>query len=149
MDGEAEAYLTLISIGFLLTIALIMFFFKICKKTYVKSRNVLIKAYANMEELVRDIDITYSPAVVSYLMNQQIEPEKDFLATILNLYAKKIIDIEKIDGKYLIKEGEKSKQQLGEDEEYIYDIIMNDKEIDAKAFIVVRDTKVVHNGYFR
>lgn len=101
------------------------------KRLYRKIRDTIIrvKTYENIEELVRDIDVTYSPAVLSYLMNQEIEPQKDFLATILNLYAKKAINIEKIDGRYLLTPVEKSKLQLDSDEKYVYDIIVNDEKI--------------------
>lgn len=64
-------------------------------KYYKIIRNIKYKLEIKKEnkEFNRDIDVEYSPSIVSYLYNQKIELEKDLISDILNLYARKIIDI--------------------------------------------------------
>lgn len=80
----------------LIVIAIILIIInKIYVKNYKAIRNFIyrIEIKKTGSELYREIDAKYSPSVVSYLYNQKIEPEKDLVADILNLYARKIIDI--------------------------------------------------------
>lgn len=72
----------------------------------------------------RDIPDDYTPLEISYLVNEKIEIKKDFLATIINLYAKKII--------YFVKENDKFKIKLNtnnvnisQDERYVLDWYLN------------------------
>ena len=84
-------------------------------------------------ELKRDIDKIYSPSVVSYLYNQNTELKKDLISDILNLYARKIIDIkQKSNGEYNIvldkneyrKENIYYKNNILENDMYIIDTIV-------------------------
>ncbi len=61
--------------------------------TALKNKN--IKESNKIKDIyIRDIDVKYSPAVVSYLMNGKIEQDKDLVAVLLNLCAEKILKIE-------------------------------------------------------
>lgn len=65
---------------------------------------------------------------LSYMLNSSIEKEKDFLATILNLVAKKCIKIEKTGDQFKIIDLEYNIDTLEKDEKYVYDwIISKDK----------------------
>jgi len=84
-------------------------------KLHVKTK------YKDLNILNREIDVKYSPAVVSYIYNTKLEPKKDILATILNLYNKKIISIEKANGKYkIIPDYDIDLNILAPDERYIF-----------------------------
>lgn len=77
---------------------------------------------------IRDIDVKYSPAVVSYLMNNKIETKKDLSATLLDLCAKSVIKIGKDDsGKIQIVDLKNYKEagKLPDDEKYAYDMFVS------------------------
>lgn len=77
---------------------------------------------------IRDVDVEYSPAVVSYLMNNKIETKKDLSATLLNLCAKNILKIEKTeDNKVNIVDlgNQKEIGKLKSDEEYAYKMFIS------------------------
>jgi len=98
-------------------------------KSYKTIRNFKYQHEIKKEgkEFQRDIDVTYSPSIVSYLYNQKIEPEKDLVADLLNLFARKLINI---DNSYEItlNETEYSRQQalgkLLKNDEYIIDTLV-------------------------
>jgi len=76
---------------------------------------------------IRDIDVKYSPAVVSYLMNNKLEIKKDLPATLLNLCSAGILKIEKnVDGKINIVDlkNYKEVQNLSKDEKYAYEMLV-------------------------
>lgn len=110
----------------------------IINRIYVKNYKVIRNFIYRIEikntgiELYREIDAKYSPSVVSYLYNQKIEPEKDLIADILNLYARKIIDIIESSNNQnplrLNKEVYKDKyfkNELFENDRYIIDTIVS------------------------
>jgi len=87
-------------------------------------RNKAMRIQVKDEQIyIRDVPADYSPAVLSYLANQKIEKRKDFVASVLNLVAKKVIEIKTLDnGEILIKEvSSSSKIELPADEKYLYD----------------------------
>ncbi len=106
-------------------------------KVFIAIRNLKlhVKAiYKDLNILNRDIDVDYSPAMLSYLYNLKLEPKKDILATILNLYNKKVMTIKKVEGGYnFIPIQEADLSSLTEDEYYIYCSFIEDKE-NAKLF---------------
>ena len=63
--------------------------------SYRKIRNQKIKNQTLKDEnfLEREINIEYTPSIASYIINQNIK-YKDLIADIMDLYARKIIDIE-------------------------------------------------------
>ena len=62
----------------------------------IKLINKFQEKYVKNEGIyVRDIEVDYSPAVLSYLQNHKIEDKKDLVATILNLCSKKMLKINK------------------------------------------------------
>lgn len=93
---------------------LTVFIFEIGIKVYKYIRN----KYYNIEkikeiiELKREIDFEYNPSIVGYLFKQEVGLE-ELSADILNLFAKKIINIEKDNkNKIIVKEGEKYNQEI-------------------------------------
>ena len=78
------------------------------------------KSYKDLQTLNRDINDNYSPAIVSYLYNQQIELKKDLVASLLNLEARGYIKRD-IENQYCIKKLECS--ELGKDDLYLYNEI--------------------------
>ena len=114
-------------------------------KSYKALRNLKykreIKKDGNM--FYRDIDVKYSPAIVSYLYNQKIEPKKDMITDIFNLYARKIIDIKDIgEGKFILKLNEQvfsvenDKDRIFENDKYIIDAIVLKKiEFDYEEWL--------------
>ena len=80
---------------------------------------------------IRDMEVEYSPAILSYLQNQKIEKEKDIMACILDLCAKRYLNIikEKEDV-YSIEIGTNTDiNNLPLDEKYLYDKIVKKKKI--------------------
>lgn len=76
---------------------------------------------------MRDVNVEYSPAILSYLMNNKLEPRKDLPATLLNLCTKDILKIEKSeDGKINIIDlkNETALSKLAPDEKYAYKILL-------------------------
>lgn len=89
---------------------------------YIRNIKFKIKSkYIDLITMHRDVDADYSPAVLSYLYNYKLEPKKDILATILNLYNKGIINIRYENNKYEFMAGENiDLKLLTNDEKYIY-----------------------------
>lgn len=122
----------------LIVIIIVIITFAIINTIYVSnyksSRNYRYKLEIENEgnTLNRDIDVIYSPSIVSYLYNQAIEIEKDLTSDILNLYARKIINIskDKKNNKCILKLNEKMykelylSNQLLENDRYIIDTIV-------------------------
>lgn len=75
---------------------------------------------------IRDIEVKYSPAVASYLMNNRIETTKDLSATLLNLCAKNILKIERKENKIDIIDLDNRKEvaKLCNDEKYAYQMLV-------------------------
>lgn len=95
----------------------------------IKVKNQLLVIKNNDKDIyVRDIEVKYSPAVVSYLMDNKIETKKDLPATLLNLCAKNILKIQKDEnGKINIIDlkNEKEVINLQEDEKYAYEMLVS------------------------
>ena len=79
---------------------------------------------------IRDMEVEYSPAILSYLQNQKIEKEKDIMACILDLCAKRYLNIKQEREKnYSLEIGtNKNINLLPEDEKYLYDKIVKNKK---------------------
>ena len=86
----------------------------------------IIKTNKVKEIYVRDVDVEYSPAVLSLLLNNKIETSKDLPATLLNLCAKRIVKIEKTDEKIKIIDlkNKKEVEKLPLDEKYAYNMFL-------------------------
>ena len=86
---------------------------------------------------VRDIEIEYSPAVLSYLQNQKIEKKKDLVASILNLCAKGFLKIEKKEeNHYELKPlPNKDSERLKKDEKYLYRTICKKEKLDMNIWM--------------
>lgn len=95
----------------------------------VELRNSIILKKNDIKDIyVRDVEVKYSPAVLSYLINQKIEKEKDLSATLLNLCAKNILKIDKMEEKTIkiidMKNNE-AVDKLSADEHYAYNMFVD------------------------
>ena len=115
--------------------------------TFIYIRNIYIIKKNKIKEIyIRDVNVEYSPAVLSYLLNNKIELQKDLSATLLNLCTKGIIAIKKDeDGKINIIDL-KNKTELSKlqsDEKYAYEMLL--EGIDASRIACWK--KKVENEY--
>lgn len=125
----------LVIVALLVFLIIMKKLYKVYSKSYIGIRNLSIKknCFKDLQQLNREINVDYSPAVLSYLMNQEIEPKKDIIAAILNLYAKKIINIKKEGNQYIFLKGDKEKV-LSSDEKYLYDCCLENKKISIESW---------------
>lgn len=88
---------------------------------------IQIKIKANKNQMM-EFPSSDTIGELSYMLNSGLEKEKDFLATILNLVAKKCIKIEKIGEQFKIVDLDYNIETLMEDEKYVYDwLVSKDK----------------------
>lgn len=117
------------SVAIILIITLLYLIIRLGKKIY----NILQIRISNDEGIyVRDMEVNYSPAILSYLQNQKLEDEKDITACILDLCAKKYLDIRKTkENNYTLEKGTNQDSNiLPADEKYLYDKIVSKQKID-------------------
>jgi len=96
------------------------------------------------KEYIRDFPNHCSPALASMVYDLKIDVYKDYTATVLYLYTRKYIDIEKIEDNYKIILGKNNEySNLGKCENYILDVITNKKEFNALNFeqIIVNEAQ--------
>ena len=95
-----------------------------------------VKLSKNEGIYIRDVDVEYSPAVLSYLQNQKIEKKKDLMASILNLCAKGFLKIEKKEeNHYELKVvPNKEEELLKKDEKYLYNKICKKEKINLNTW---------------
>ena len=97
-------------------------------KLFVKSRNKYFEIDANddIDIFKRTIDFKCNPAIIGFLFSHRLDL-KDLSGDILNLYAKRIIDIRKDEyGKnkfYIGEKYEENKESLTDSDKYIIDYI--------------------------
>jgi len=133
--------------GIVLTIAAIILIILLTKLYSVLRNKILVESSGGEQIYLRDTPSKLSPAIVSYLYNQKIEKEKDVVATILNLCAKKAIKLEfNEDKKVIIKDIKNSSIELTKDEEYIYDWLT--KKI-VGSFKFSQWETIVKNEYYK
>ncbi len=98
---------------------------------------IKVKLARDVGIYVRDIEVEYSPAVLSYLQNQKIEKKKDLVACILNLCAKGFLKIEKKKEYHyeLIALRNQDNETLKKDEKYLYDKICKKEKINMNTWI--------------
>lgn len=124
---QGYKYMTLINPGVFMGIVIVLY--GIYLKIYVKVRNKSceIETYEDLDTLHREVEFVYNPSIVGYLMNQELEL-RDVSADILNLYAKKIINIKKDkENNYIIEYGEKYKkyeEKLNVGDKYIVETLL-------------------------
>lgn len=120
----------------------ILLYFSIKIITYVRNYIKVIFS-ENKDIYIRDVFVKYSPAVLGLLNNNNINDKRDFIATILNIYSKDAIDLEKVNGQIKIKDLNNTDvvlNDLEEDERYVYYVLTknNDFDIDKWHSIVQR-----------
>ena len=110
----------------------------------IKFKN--INSYKSIGELERNINVKYTPAMVSMLYDNRIEPRKDIIAILLNLNLKGYISFykDKKDGKYKIKPKlqDNSIENMCIEEKYIYEWL-----IENKKFNFVEWVNIIKNEY--
>lgn len=113
---EQEGLGVLFMVGIILLVWIIISLIIKAKNKYIIQKNKVNEIY------IRDIEAEYSPAVLSYLMNNKIETSKDLPATLLNLCAKNILKIENVDNKIEILDLKNNLEvkKLKDDEQYAY-----------------------------
>lgn len=127
---QGYKYMILINPGVFIGIAIILYGIYLKIHVKVRNKNYEIETYKDIDILNREVKFNYNPSIVGYLMNQELEL-RELSADILNLYAKKIINIKKDEkNHYNIECGEKYeeyKQVLNSSDKYIIDkLLVND-----------------------
>lgn len=110
----------------------ILLYFSIKIIIYVKNYFKVIFS-DNKDIYIRDVFVKYSPAVLGLLKNNKINDKRDFIATILNIYSKDAIDLEKVNGKIKIKDLNNTDvvlNKLEADERYVYYVLTKNQEFD-------------------
>lgn len=136
----------------------IFIYFSIKIIVYVKNYIKVIFS-ENKDIYIRDIFVKYSPAVLGLLKNNKINDKRYFIATILNIYSKDAIDLERINGQIKIKDLNNTDavlNKLEEDERYIYYVLTKNKEfnidewhsivqkqLDKRKFVKKEDTSLL------
>ena len=88
----------------------------------------------NSKDYYRDIDNDMTPAMASLVIDNYIERNEVILATILDLYVKKYININKMNNKMIIKVLNKEVDELYLHEMYVIETIQNKELIDITKF---------------
>lgn len=121
----------------ILHISLLLFFTIVATYLFLRVgtqiiNNYKIKKVKDEGIYIRDIQVDYSPAVLSYLQNQKIEPKKDLVASILNLCSKDALKlIKKENNKFELECIENFNiESLKKDEKYLYESIKKNRKID-------------------
>jgi len=121
-----------------LPIGMILLIILLCElyfKIFLKIRNKIyeLETYKDIETLHRDFNCTYNPSALSILINNELTL-KSISADIMNLYAKKILDIEET-----LKDGKKECKikvnvmntdnlEISESDKYILNTIFKEKD---------------------
>lgn len=98
-------------------------FEKIWKKIKIKKETV--KAFMSDGTMEREINLNYSPAFVSLLLDRKIEPVKDLVADTLNLIYKNVLKIEPETQKLIINYDKLKTTKISKEEKYIIKHIEN------------------------
>ena len=91
------AVILIIQIGIILIPKIIKYIVNLVRN--IRLKNEYMKEKINNTELIREINLKYSPAVFSMIIDRKMEPKKDLLANILNLVYKEIVNFETV-GEY-------------------------------------------------
>jgi len=93
--------------------------------------NKLCNSHRKVKEIFyyRDIPKQCTPAIASYMLNDKLEKDKDILATLLNLVAKKVLKIKKENGQDVFVKTNES-ISMTRDELYIYNWYFDDNKDD-------------------
>ena len=114
-------------IGYIVALGIILVVWTLVSVFFYLKNNILFFKNTVKDIYIRDVDVKYSPAVLSYLMNNKIETKKDLPATLLNLCAKGVLRIEKKEDKVNIIDLKNTREieKLPEDERYAYDMFVS------------------------
>ena len=123
--------------GFMIFIILIIIGYMIIRIGNIIYNKIKVRLSKDEGIYVRDIEVEYSPAVLSYLQNQKIEKKKDLVACVLNLCAKGFMKIEKKEENHyeLIPLKNQDIDKLKKDEKYLYDKICKKEKINMSTWI--------------
>lgn len=105
---------------------------------YIKSKKDIDKS----KEYIRDIQIRYSPAIISLILDLNISVFKDYTAMVLYLNWRKFIEIEIKDDEYKFINLNKNMEELNPHEQYIYRCIQGSSFQSYKfKDLVIEDAK--------
>ena len=123
--------------GFMILISIIIIGYMVIRIGNTIYNKMKVSLSKNEGIYVRDVEVEYSPAVLSYLQNQRIEKKKDLVACVLNLCAKGFLKIDKKDeNHYELKPLlDKNSEILKKDEKYLYDKICKKEKINMSTWI--------------
>lgn len=99
-------------------------------KIRVKKKEILIEKQIKLDNpyiYYRELPNNFGIGICSILVNKTIENEKDIIACILDLCARKYLKLEKVDNKYVITILKNSTDNLLSNEAYILKHLMNNK----------------------
>lgn len=110
----------------------VLIVFNIFKKFYpiIRNYHIFQNKYESLEILNREIDCSYTPSIVSMLIDNKLEV-KDITADLMNLYANKYLIVNKSSGKYNItvnNENITTLDNLYNSDRYLIDTIILKKE---------------------
>lgn len=86
-----------------------------------------------------DLDFKYTPAMASYILDDQIEGPETLFGTALDLHTRKYLEIEKKDTKIVFRVTKKDKENLYEHEKYFLNAVNKDLELGEFTSCVIRD----------
>ena len=121
--------LAVFSIAYYTIIALLISIILVSAEELISyNKNKKIVKNNQVEEIyIREVKVAYSPAVCSLLMNFRLEERKDIAATLLNMMAKKIINISKEKDSFIMEPTD-TEILLTVDEEYLLDTIIKKRK---------------------
>lgn len=121
----------ILGVGFPLILGMVFISLNIVERIINSGKTVM-----NFEKgYIRDLPKYCSPAIASIVYNLKTDVYKDYTATVLYLYIKKYIDMEKTEDRYKIKEGKNNDfSSLSKSENYVLDVIRSRKEFNAFNF---------------
>lgn len=101
---------------------------------YIITNVIKYKNSVKSQEYYRDIEKQYTPAIASFLVDYKIEGNEGVLATILDLYVKKYLNIREQDKKLEIEILNESTEKLYLHEKYIIDCLKKKELIEIIEF---------------
>lgn len=101
------------------------------------------KSELNINSYYSQLDFNCSPAMASFVIDNSLEKAEDIFATVLDLSARKYLNIERVNSKLEITPTEKVWKGLYEHEKYVLSTINYNRKIETEWFrtLVIRDCK--------
>ena len=146
-------YIVIIIIWCIVIINLLIIFYPITLvplKNMIMIRKKSVKAYMSDGSLEREINLNYSPALISLLLDGKVELIKDLLADVLNLIYKKVIKVEKDNNIFQIDYSKLKETKISRDEHCIIKYIerkLKGTDINFEKFEKSVKLEFIENGF--